>query len=386
MNLVFGGNVVFSAFGAYCEDFINDLFSQKILIKNIRNENNIFYAETSAKYYPRIARLSRKYGVRTSVVRRKGLYFRIAPLKKRPGLTAGILASAVMVLVLRLFVWNIEIHGNSKLTDEQILAMLEPYGFTAGVYANDTDALTAERKILMSTDEINWINIEVNGSRADVYLNENTDINETNDIKTPCNIVASRTGVITDTDVTAGQLLYEKGSGVSEGSVIVSGTVSSGDTLILVHSSAKIIADFTDNVEFEADYSTVEKVPSSDSFTHRQLMLLGIVIPLDGNNKDTADTVCAESVQEMEMFGFPLPIKLKTERYNRYTNVCVTRKTEDLERILEGRLELYICNFCKDYEVLGIEKEYEETDSGLKIKARIDLRGDIGIEKTIYQH
>ena len=359
MNLVFGGNVVFSAFGAYCEEYINDLFSRKILIKNIRNENNIFYAETAAKYYPQIARLSRKYGVRTSVIRRKGLYFRIAPLKKRPGLTAGILASAVMVLVLRLFVWNIEIHGNSRLSDEQILAMLEPYGFTAGVYANDTDALTAERKILMSTDEINWINIEVNGSRADVYLNENTDINETNDIKTPCNIVASRTGVITDTDVTAGQLLYEKGSGVSEG---------------------------TDNVEFEADYSTVEKVPSSDSFTHRQIMLLGIVIPLDGNNKDTADTVCAESVQEMEMFGFPLPIKLKTERYNRYTNVCVTRKTEDLERILEGRLELYICNFCKDYEVLGIEKEYEETDSGLKIKARIDLRGDIGIEKTIYQH
>ena len=73
MNLVFGGNVLFSAFGAYCEEYINDLFSRKILIKNIRNENNIFYAETAAKYYPRIARLSRKYGVRTSVVRRKGL-------------------------------------------------------------------------------------------------------------------------------------------------------------------------------------------------------------------------------------------------------------------------------------------------------------------------
>ena len=377
--------MVFRAFGAYCEKYINDLFAHKLLLKDVRNENNIIYAETAVKDYPFIAGLARKYGVRTSVVKRKGLYFRLAPLKKRPGLIAGIIVSSVMVLVLRLFVWHIEIHGNNRLTDDQILTMLEPYGFTAGAYANGTDALTAERNILMSTDDISWINIEVNGSRADVYLNENDDITDTADIKTPCNIVASRTGVITDTDVTAGKLIYEKGSGVAKGSVIVSGAVSSGDTLILVHSSAKIIADFTDDVEFEADYSTVEKVPSEESFTHRQLMLLGIVIPLDGNNSDTANTICTESVQEISLFGFPLPIKIKTEQYNRYTDVCVTRRTDDLKRILESRLEMYICNFCRDYEVLGTEKTYEETDSGLKLKARIDLRGDIGVEKTIYQ-
>lgn len=386
MSLNFGGNVVFKIFGAYCEEYINELFSRKLLLKNIRNESNIIYAETAAKNYPLAAKLARKYGVRTAVIHRKGLYFHLAPLKKRPGLIAGVLVSAAMVFVLRQFIWNIEIHGNSKLTDDQVLSMIEQYGFTAGAYANDTNALDAERRILMSTDEISWINIEVNGSRADVYLNENTDINDADDIKTPCNIVAARSGVITDTDVSAGQLMYKKGSGVSKGSVIVSGAVTSGDTLILVHSSAKIIGDFTENVEFEMDYNTVEKVPSDESFTHRQLMLIGIVIPLDGNDSDTANTICSESVQEINLFGFPMPIKLKTEQYTRYKDVSVTRKTEDIRRILDSRLEMYIYNFCKDYEVLDTIKEYEETDSGLKLKACLKLRGDIGVEKTIYEH
>ena len=115
-------------------------------------------------------------------------------------------------------------------------------------------------------------------------------------------------------------------------------------------------------------------------------MLIGIVIPLDGNDSDTANTICSESVQEINLFGFPMPIKLKTEQYTRYKDVSVTRKTEDIRRILDSRLEMYIYNFCKDYEVLDTIKEYEETDSGLKLKACLKLRGDIGVEKTIYEH
>ena len=380
------GTVTFKAFGAYCEEYINELFSRKIRLNNIRNENNYIYADIDRQNYLEAARLARNFGVRTSAVRRKGLYYHISSLKKRPGLIAGILVSAAMVFTLRLFVWHIDVHGNKTITDEQVLGMLENYGFTAGVLANDTDALDAERKILMSTDELSWINIEVNGSRADVYLNEKNDIVASDDLKTPCNIVASRSGVITDTDVSSGDLLYEKGSGVAEGSVIVSGAVSSGDTLILVHSDAKITADFTDRIDFEMDYTTTEKLPSDDSFIHRQLMILGIVIPLDGNNRNTENTICTESTSDLSIGGLTLPVTIRTEQYNRYSETRITRKADDIRRILENRLEMYIYNFCKDYEVLDVQKVFEETGTGLRLKAAISLRGDIGVKKPIYEH
>ena len=269
----------------------------------------------------------------------------------------------------------------------QILGMLEQNGFTAGVYANDTNALSAERRMMMSTDKIKWINIEVNGSRADVYLTENNSGKSADiDTKTPCNIVAARTGVIVDADVVSGKMQYEKGSGVAEGSVIVSGTVSSGDGVILVHSEAKVIADFTEDVEFSMDYTTTEKVPSGKTYTDRQLMLFGMVFPLGGDIADTGNMVCTESTEVCRLWGIELPIKIKTASYTQYKDITVTRKAEDVQRILESRLEMYEYNFLKGYEILGTEKDLSFDDNGGVLKAHIKLRGDIGVKQPIYQH
>lgn len=386
MSLLTGGKVIFTAIGAYCEQFIDELMHDRIKIGNIRNEKGMIYAEADRADYLRIAKISRKYGVRVRVYRRKGAYFKLRRLKKRPGLLIGAFVSVCMVLTLRLFVWHIDIHGNSEITDDQMLLMLEGYGFTAGAVANDTDALNAERNIMMSTDNISWINIEVNGSRADVYMHERgvPDIADS-DISTPCNIVASRTGVIADTSVNSGKLMYEKGSGVAKGSVIVSGVVSSGNTVILVHSDAKIIAEFTEKPEFSMKYTTYEKVPEGETFTHKQLMLLGMVFSKDAL-PDTSDTLCAESTEELSLFGIKLPVKIKTDVFTKYREVPVTRKRADVERILESRLEMYKFNFLKDYEILDVQKELVDDGDGMTLKAEIKLRGEIGVKQSIYDH
>ena len=373
--------------GAYCEEFIGELMKRNILLDNIHSESGIVYADINAAHYPAAARISRRFGVRIRVESRKGLYFRIRPFRKRPGLIIGTLFSVAAVLTLRMFVWHIDIHGNSQLSDDYMLGLLEQYGFTAGVFANNTDALDAERRIMLSSDIIKWINIEVNGSRADVYMSEkSSDDRAVPDMKTPCNIVAARSGIITDTNVSSGKLMYEKGSGVAEGSVIVSGFVSSGDALITVHSDAEIIAEFTETQEFSMNYTTVEKVPTDSTFTHRQLMLLGIVIPLDGNDSDTENTICTESSEKLRLFGFELPAAIKTENYRRYGETTVTRSADDVRRLLEQQLELYIQNFLGDYEVLDVSKSFSETNDGLVLNARIKLKGDIGVKKPIYEH
>ncbi len=381
------GKVTFRAVGAYYEPFINELFDSGIRVGSIRSEKNAVYMDINAMFYPYAAKLSRKYGLRVRITSKKGVKFRTAGVMKRPGLIIGILASVFTVLTLRLFVWDIRFHGNEELSNDYMLRLLEQYGFTAGVLANDTDALNAERHILLDSDRIRWINIEVNGSRADVYMKENT-VGDKPDVdpKTPCNIIASHSGVIVETDVSSGKLMYTKGSGVAKGSVIVSGAVSSGDSLILVHSDAEIIADFTENAKFAMDRTTSEKVPSDEKFTHRQLMFLGMVIPLDGNDSDTSDTVCDEYTEQIKLFGFDLPLKVRTENYRRYREISVTRKDEDIRRILEQQLEQYINNFLKEYEVRDIEKTFKETENGLSLDAVISLRGNIAVKNPIYEH
>ncbi len=385
--MISGGKVRFGMIGAYCERFIDEMIASKIRIEGISNENGVIYAEVSVRNYPKIARLSRKYGVQVRIKEKKGAYFRFSGLRKRPGLIVGTFAAVFIVLLLRLFIWHIEIHGNEELTDSYMLGLLEQYGFTSGAFANGTDALTAERNILMGSDRINWINIEVNGSRADVYISEEkSGTKDDVDFKTPCNIVAGRSGILVDADVSSGKLMYEKGSGFAEGSVIVSGTVSSGNTMIIVHSDAKITADFFEDVEFSMNYTTVEKVPTGSSSERKQLMLFGMVILLPSAGVSTENTVCTEQTEECTLFGIKLPLKIKTETYTAYREEPVTRKQEDIIRLLNSRLELYKYNFLRDYEILDTVTYLDETDEGLTLRARIKLRGDIGVKKPIYEH
>lgn len=381
-----GGTVTFSIIGAYCEEFLNDLISQRIKLRNINNKDGIIYATADISNYRFIAKTSRKYGVQVRITDKKGVYFRIRNISRRPGLVVGVIASAAVVVALRQYVWNIEVHGNSQLSENYILGVLEGYGITAGIIANDADTLGAERMIMLHDDNIKWINIEINGSRADVYLSESkSSDNDEIDFMTPCNIVATRTGVIVDSDISSGNMLYENGSGVAEGSVIVSGAVSSGDSTILVHSEGSVIADFTEEVEFAMDYTTVEKIPTGESFIHKQIMLLGMVFPLD-DTTDTANAVCDEQIEQCSLWGIELPVKIKTETYTRYSETTVTRKEEDVRRILEGRLELYQYNFLRDYEILDIEKTFETSETGEVLKAKIKLRGNIAVKKAIYEH
>ncbi len=386
MRPYLSGTVTFSMLGAYCEKYLNELFSNRIKLKNIYTEKGIIYADISINDYPAAARLSRKYGVRTRVTSRHGAYFALRKLGKRPGLIIGTFLSVILVLFLRLFVWNIQIHGNSELSDAYILGLLEEHGITAGVPANETNTLEAERRIMLKSDKIKWINIEINGSKADVYLNEANDKQENAiDFMTPCNIVAARTGVIVDSDISSGQMLYENGSGVAEGSVIVSGTVSSGTSTILVHADGSVIADFYEDADFSMDFTTVEKVPTGDSFTKKQIMILGMVFPLNGE-EDISGTVCSEDTQQVTVAGIELPVKIRTETYTRYNEGTVTRKTEDVRKIRDRQLEMYIANFLKPYEVLDTEKNYDVSDTGIVLEARIKLRGDIAAKRPIYEH
>lgn len=382
-----GGSVTFSIIGAYCEEFLSELLANRIRLKNINSKDGIIYAQTDIGKYPKIARAARKFGARTRVTERRGAYFRIRNFSRRPGLIAGILLSAVIVNILRLYLWNIVIHNNNELTDDYILEMLDGYGITAGTLANEANTLETERLIMLTNDKINWINIEINGSRADVYLSE-SDLTRNKDIDfmTPCNIVAAKTGVIVGTDVSSGKCLYEEGSGVAAGSVIVSGAVTSGDSTILVHSEGQIIAEFTEDVEFEMNYVTAEKVPTGESFVHRQLMILGMVFPLDSDDRDTTDTICSEYTEQCRLWGIELPVKIKTETYTGYNEIQVTRTEDDVRRQLESRLEMYKFNFLNGYEILDTQTSYEINDTGAILSAHIKLRGDIGIKQPIYEH
>lgn len=381
------GTITFSAIGAYHEEFLSELIRENIFLKNIRTERHLLYADAKRSSYLKIARIARKYGIRVRVTERRGLYFRLSSYRKRIGLLFGGILAVLLLLILECFVWKIEVQGGTLVSENQILEVLIEDGIFPGAFLSSFDVNDTEIHLKQRIPQISWVSVSRTGSTVSVYLNENgTEEREEIPLKTPCNVIAAKTGKIVETQVYSGMMLYPIGSGVSEGNVVVSGVVNDGaEHILMTHASAKIIAEFTEEVSLSMPYTTVEKQATGKVETAKELMLFGFVIPLSQKPESHGNKICTEYTQVYYCGGIRLPWKTKTFTFTEYEDLSVTRKTEDIIRLLEKRLDDYCENVFYDYEILGVEKQASNTDTDVTLTAKVTLKGDIAVQKQIWQ-
>lgn len=378
--------VVFSAIGAFNEQLISELINKNIKIRNINVKDNVLYGEVKRKDYKSVARIAHKFNIRTKVLKRRGIYFKLKSKKTHNGILYGAFCGIVLILIMQNFIWKVEIHNSDNETDNLIKEISSACGIRVGGLISSADDKSTEILLKKSLSGASWINVELNGSRADIYIQKSSDVKKKEiSGKTPCNVIAAKTGIIVETEVYSGTLIYPKGSGVSEGSVIVSGVVNDGaDNIILTHANAKIIADFTERVEFRQEYVTVEKIKTDIIENEKELMLFGFVIPISERINDKTNKVCRDEIRKCELFGLDLPFKVKTNSYTTYNNSIVSRTTEDSLRLIEQQLEQYCNNFLSEYEIIDLRKSYKYDEKGITLVADIDLRGDISLQQKIY--
>lgn len=377
--------VTFTAIGAYIEEFITALIKSGVKSKAINNSDGVLYIRIKRKDYKKAAEISKKFGVRIRIYKRHGIDFKFNKNKKYYGIVTGVAFVSFLIVILQNFVWKINIHSINNYSDTLILNTLAENGIALGTYIGNIDVNSTELQSKLAINGLSWMNIEVNGSRIDVYLNEEENV-EFPEIprKTPCNIVAGKTGVIVDTEVYSGTLLYEKGSGIAEGKIVVSGIVNDGaDNLIMTHANAKIIADFSENVKFRQDYKTIEKTIDKTYIEEKELMIFGFVIPITEKAEKNDNQICEETIDNCYFLGYELPWKIKTNIYKEYDEIEVIRTNEDVNRILEQKLELYCKNFLSEFEILDISKKYEYDDKGITLTSCIKLRGNIAVKQEI---
>lgn len=380
------GSVTFSVIGAFTEQFISELIESGINIGCIENKSNIVYVNAKRTDYKRISIVAKKHRVHIKAVKRHGLFFKIKKLKTHSGIVFGAAAAIFILLIMQNFVWKIEIHGAETVSENLIMKTISDSGINLGELCSKIDTEGAEIKLKNVIKELSWTNVEIDGCKVEIFVKEAKNVKKSEiPIKIPCNVVADKSGVILETEVYAGTLMHRKGSGISEGSVIVSGLVNDGsDNIILTHANAKIIAEFTEKVEFRQDYNTMEKYKNGVTETEKELMLFGFVIPLSKRITDTENKICNENIKKCFILGFEMPWKIKENIYEEYENISVTRSNEDVIKLLEQKLEIYCDNVYSQYEIIDIFKMTTADDDGLTLSAKIKLKGNIARLSRIF--
>lgn len=372
--------------GAYTEEFLTDFMKSGIKVYEIRNNNGAVCMIVRRVDYKKIAKLSRLHHVRVRVTKKNKKRVTNSFISKHSGIICGIIISFLMVILSGKFIFKINVYGADELSEQQIINSLALSGIHIGAYTESIDTDSAEFATKLKLENLSWMNIEINGSRADVYINEGKIIEKPEiDLRTPCNVIAQKDGVIVEMQVYSGTPVYSAGSGVTKGSVIISGVVNDGaDNLIITHANGKIIAEFTESVQFRQEFTTIEKKLNRNNEEYeKELYLFGKVIPLTDKVDNIENKVCDEYVEKCKIFGIEMPWSVKINKYSNFENIEVNRTIEDVHRLLQQKLDLYCQNFYYEYEILDVSKNMVYDENGITMNVEIKLLGDIAIQQEI---
>lgn len=138
------------------------------------------------------------------------------------------LAIVLLLLVLSgFFIWDMEVYGNEKLSDGEILRALSECGVDCGSFWPGVDKELLRSEVLLKLPELAWMTVNVNSSRASVVVSERIEKPEIYVESESADLVAKKTGIIKSISALNGKVLVTEGNSVTEGEVLISGLMDS---------------------------------------------------------------------------------------------------------------------------------------------------------------
>ena len=134
---------------------------------------------------------------------------------------------ALLLAISSLFIWDIEVEGNERLSKGEILRALSDCGVSEGCFWPAADAERVRGEMLLRCGDLAWMTLNVRGSRATVLVLEREEKPEIYDEKAAADLVASRDGVVRGLNVKNGRALVGRGELVRAGQTLVSGEMDS---------------------------------------------------------------------------------------------------------------------------------------------------------------
>ena len=240
------------------------------------------YKALKEKYGERIGHVNSKYGVN-----------KIGKMiKKKIVCVIFLLLSALLSLFSSAVVWDVRVSGNDKLTDKEIIGMLEESGLNPGNIWSKMDLGIIESTLLSDHSEIAWVNINRRGGVAYVEVVESSLF--LNGHKNPNiigNIVAEYDCVIEYIEVKNGRANVSVGDVVRKGDVLISGVVESESGTFLCAADGVVKGKCIEYVTGEAKKVEVKSVESSEKLVEVDINFFKFNINIFKNYRNK-DNVC----------------------------------------------------------------------------------------------
>jgi len=235
------GYVILSIKGYNKEEFISRLVKGGVKILETITLNDEIRVKIFARDFPLLKGFKPKCKVH--ILKKCGLWFTIKRTRKT--FLTGMILFLVLLALSSQFVWDISYEGVENTDIKKLEDAVRKAGIRRGMLKmNLKSGYEMKDIILNNTEDIAWAWVYVKGTKAVVKIRENIIPPDVFDPDTPCDIVASRSGLIKRITTIRGKCIAKENQMVAPGDVIISGTYEFEDKPgYQVHASGTVKAE-----------------------------------------------------------------------------------------------------------------------------------------------
>ena len=358
------GQVLLSAEKGSAHEIMNLCMERGYVYRDLRFEGERIYFTASPLTAKRLLWDCAARGIEIVRIRERGLPHLLGRYRHRYGFFAGIAVAAAIIFLSGSVIWGIRIDGNEMLSDGEVIEELRRCGLSLGSRRRGLDVGSIENRVLISSDEISWISVNIIGTVAEVEIRE-SEIKEEGEEYLASNIVASRDGQIELFEDVRGNILLEIGDYVRKGELIVSGLYDSR-TQGIVYTAARgrVLARTEREFSVEIPLKYEKKSYTGRVFTEKYIIFFEKEIKIFSNCRNLYplyDKIYVEKCLRAPS-GDRLPLSIKTVKYAEYEYVEAIRTDRELETLAHYKMNFMINS--RYSSLLRKNSSFELTDDG----------------------
>ncbi len=386
------GYLEIEARGFAVERFINLAVHNNTTLWDMERQKGVVKFKAKVKDFRKLSGFGKKCGVKIKIRQKFGCPFFVYRYKKRYVFIAGVAIFLTLLLYMSSFIWLIEVEGNIKIDDYEILSVLSEKGLKTGAFKYKLNTESLEEHLKGRFDNLSWINIKIEGTRATVTVTEGLKDTDYNTDTSPCNIVADKNALITDIITTRGKPMVKAGDMVKEGDILISADVTylqDGEEVLFnqVHSSGtikgKVVRTFTKTVPYTVNLKR---------YTGNVASFYKVKIFNTNFNTNFIKSAVSfqkyDIIREIKQLGlgekFMLPVYVEKLSYKEYNTERLTISAEEAKNLAaKGVNNLILEQYPTAYDIIDNKVTYTKGKGNITASAKVTAIESLGKESYI---
>lgn len=333
------GYVSFCASGGFPEKFLNLVNKKKINLWDLKKSNGDLYAKVLNSDYKFLRGDAKKANCKIEIIKKYGLPVFTFKYKRRIGVAIGVVVFLTIIQIFSLFIWNINVQGNSEIKSEDVISVISELGVGVGTKKSSINSAILKQLIMAKLTDISWISVNINGSCLNICIKEKIKSPEILKEGEACNIVAKSDGQIEHMEVYKGDSCVNAGDAVVKGQILISGAArdASGGTVVS-EARGRVFAQTKRKLVESVKLCSIGAADSGKVVKKHKIKAFEKEIPVNPWCRVGEDYRTEVQESQISFFGVKLPVIISTEVCHQ--QICDEKflTKEEAEKILEKNI------------------------------------------------